>query len=157
MKHEDRTLIAAALHVVNHIPNRKIEGMPGGFKDTYALASALHNRKNNNQPEFNTLIQFNSMPVLDCQIDNIEVEAIHDDGENAQRTAQNGSELEIHYWSVYAHRVDGGVICLADCKNKEAAIQLYQLLIEIMLKGRKDSEFINKADKDHLGSFSVNH
>jgi hypothetical protein len=108
--------------------------------------------------QFNTLIEFkeNAFPLFDCAIDAIEIEAIHEEDNYCTPIRELDDPREIHYWSVYAHRENGGVICLADCKDNATANQLAALFSELMVRAKQDSPFLTaKEMPDHLGSFSI--
>ena len=50
-----------------------------------------------------------------------------------EETAEDGcmqitDDTPPHFWSVYVHLEEGGVMCIADCETKQQASDLYDLL-----------------------------
>jgi len=72
-------------------------------------------------------IDFYEATRVDQPIDGFEVSPVRK--EDGDWTVCEESEAEM--WSVYAHFVEGGVDCLADCETKEAALQLENILIAV--------------------------
>jgi len=68
------------------------------------------------------------------QWDNVEVEAVTDLGDQIERC----KEKDADFWSVYLHRVNAGVQCIADLPTKELAKNL--------------AETIRKAVKNYKGN-----
>lgn len=68
--------------------------------------------------------------------DNIEIDAIIEDNDGNCEVVHATEETpnpEIDFYSVYLHDVDGGVMCIADCKTEIEAIVLKELLTKTVL------------------------
>ena len=101
---------------------------------------------NENNNPFN-LPQFNGKEAAMAgnvdEWDNLEIEAIHDDGEGNCHPVHSSDDLPISYWSVYAHRTAGGVYCIADVATEEEAVALHDLIIHLV----KTIAKVNYLDK----------
>lgn len=77
--------------------------------------------------------------------DTIEIEAVHDDGENATPVQHlDSGDYPVSYHSLYLHQVDGGVACIADVPTEKHAEDL-KLLIETSVRTfmkTDNSEFV---------------
>lgn len=64
--------------------------------------------------------------------DNIEYEAINEDQDGHCEPVYD-SNAEIHFWSVYLHDVEGGVMCIGDLPSEAEALEFMDLLKKVAL------------------------
>lgn len=79
------------------------------------------------------------------QWDNIEIQKIKQEGDECYPLAPD-SDIQENYWSVYLHRIEGGVNCIADVPTYEHAIALAKLIENAVKSFRQNVKFLHDID-----------
>jgi hypothetical protein len=76
--------------------------------------------------------------AFDNAWDNIEIERCREDGDSTYPIHDDNDVEPMDFYSVYAHQVEGGVMCIADVPTEEAANQLRDTIVRAV-KTYKDN------------------
>lgn len=82
--------------------------------------------------------------------DNLEIEAIRDDGSGTVEPFEpSENDLPPQYYSLYTHRVNGSVMCIADVPSEDDAVKLRELIERAVrtFTQTSNTDFINIKEK----------